>query len=51
MRSNASSAPFLFQTYIRDTGEVLNDMSMPVLLQGRRWGTLRIGFSPTSVLD
>jgi methyl-accepting chemotaxis protein len=51
IRSNASSAPFLFQTYIRDTGEVLNDMSMPIMLQGRRWGTLRIGFSPASVLD
>jgi methyl-accepting chemotaxis protein len=50
-RANASQAPFLFQTYLRDTGEVLSDLSMPVLLQGRRWGTLRVGFLSTSVID
>ena len=51
VRSNESTAPFLFQTYVRDTGEVLSDLSMPVLLQGRRWGTLRVGFTPETVLD
>ena len=51
IRSNRSNAPFLFQTYVRDTGEVLSDLSMPVLLQGRRWGTLRVGFKPATVLD
>jgi len=50
-RANASTAPFLFQTYVRDTGEVLSDLAMPILLQGRRWGTLRVGFTPASVLD
>ena len=51
VRSNASTAPFLFQTYVRDTGEVLSDLSMPVMLQGRRWGTLRVGFRPETVLE
>jgi methyl-accepting chemotaxis protein len=51
LRSNASEAAFLFQTYVRDTGEVLSDLSMPVFLQGRRWGTLRVGFTPDTVLD
>ena len=50
-RATQSTAPFLFQTYVRDTGEVLSDLSMPVLLEGRRWGTLRIGFTPDTVLD
>jgi len=50
-RANASQAPFLFQTYVRDTGEVLSDLSMPVFLQGRRWGALRVGFTPDTVLD
>ena len=49
--ANQSTAAFLFQTYVRDTGEVLSDLGMPILLQGRRWGTLRVGFTPTSVLD
>lgn len=51
LRANQSTAAFLFQTYVRDTGEVLSDLGMPILLQGRRWGTLRVGFTPTSVLD
>jgi len=51
IRANQSSADFLFQTYVRDTGEVLSDLAMPIQLQGRRWGTLRVGFSPRSVLD
>jgi methyl-accepting chemotaxis protein len=51
VRANQSNADFLFQTYVRDTGEVLSDLGMPILLQGRRWGTLRVGFTPASVLD
>ena len=36
----------LFQTYIRDTGEILNDLSMPIMINGRHWGAVRIGFKP-----
>jgi len=50
-RANQSDADFLFQTYVRDTGEVLSDLSMPIHLHGRRWGTLRVGFAPETVLD
>jgi methyl-accepting chemotaxis protein len=51
IRAGQSTADFLFQTYVRDTGQVLSDLGMPIMLQGRRWGTLRVGFAPTSVLD
>jgi methyl-accepting chemotaxis protein len=34
----------LFQTYVRDTGEILNDLSMPIVINGRHWGAVRIGF-------
>ncbi len=34
----------LFQTYVRDTGEILNDLSMPITVGGRHWGAVRIGF-------
>lgn len=34
----------LFQTYVRDTGEVLNDLSMPIFLEGKHWGAVRVGF-------
>jgi len=36
--------PSLFQTYVRDTGEILNDLSMPIVIDGRHWGAVRIGF-------
>lgn len=37
-------APFLLQTYLRDTGEVINDLSMPVVIDGKHWGAVRIGY-------
>jgi len=40
----------LFQTYVRDTGEILNDLSMPIILNGRHWGAVRIGFKSDLVL-
>jgi methyl-accepting chemotaxis protein len=39
----------LFQTYVRDTGEILNDLSMPVIINGRHWGAVRIGFKTDMV--
>ncbi len=40
----------LFQTYVRDTGEILNDLSMPIMINGRHWGAVRIGFKSDLVL-
>ncbi len=42
--------PSLFQTYVRDTGEILSDLSMPIIINGRHWGAVRIGFKSESVL-
>jgi methyl-accepting chemotaxis protein len=33
----------LCQTYMRDTGEIITDVSVPVDLDGARWGAVRIG--------
>ncbi len=38
--------PMLLQTYMRDTGEILNDLSMPLYVDGKHWGGLIIGFDP-----
>jgi methyl-accepting chemotaxis protein len=35
---------YLLQTYRRDTGEILNDMSKPLVINGRHWGGIRIGY-------
>ena len=40
----ANRKPILFQTYLRDTGEVINDLSMPLEIGGRHWGAVRVGF-------
>ena len=44
MKLAKNQKPSLFQTYVRDTGEILNDLSMPVTIRGRHWGAVRIGF-------
>jgi methyl-accepting chemotaxis protein len=46
-----SEAPSLFQTYLRDTGETLGDLSMPVHVGARRWGAVRVGFNPKVVIE
>ena len=35
---------FLLQTYRRDTGEIMHDISAPVYVNGRHWGGVRIGY-------
>jgi methyl-accepting chemotaxis protein len=37
--------PFLLQTYMRDTGEIMNDLSTPIYLNNRHWGAVRIGYT------
>ena len=44
IRCATSEEPFLLQTYMRDTGEVMNDMSTPITIAGRHWGGVRIGY-------
>ena len=45
-RRATNTAPMLFQTYMRDTGEVMNDLSMPITINGRHWGGLIVGLKP-----
>jgi methyl-accepting chemotaxis protein len=51
IRRASSTAPFLLQTYIRDTGEILNDLSIPLYVNGQHWGGLIMGFVPERLLD
>lgn len=39
-----NTAPFLVQNYQRDTGETMADLSVPVFVQGKHWGAVRIGY-------
>lgn len=39
----------LLQTYKRDTGEVMHDLSVPIYVNGDHWGGLRIGYKPQHI--
>lgn len=36
----------LMQTYLRDTGEVIHDMSVPIFVNGRHWGAFHVAWAP-----
>jgi methyl-accepting chemotaxis protein len=36
--------PMLLQTYTRDTGQIISDLSMPISIDGKHWGALIVGF-------
>ena len=44
MRCARNTNGFLLQTYRRDTGEILNDLSLPLFINGRHWGGVRFGY-------
>jgi methyl-accepting chemotaxis protein len=39
-----NTQPYLLQNYSRDTGEMLADLSVPIFIQGKHWGAIRIGY-------
>jgi len=44
IRCGRHTDKFLLQTYKRDTGEIMHDVSAPIFVQGKHWGAFRIGF-------
>ncbi|WP_334156822.1 methyl-accepting chemotaxis protein [Oryzomicrobium sp.] len=51
LRAARNTNPMLLQTYIRDTGELLCDIAMPVMVDGRHWGNVRVGCDSRVLLD
>jgi len=51
LKAAQNTTPFLMQTYARDTGEILNDLSIPIEVNGKHWGALRVGFDPSVLLS
>lgn len=43
LRAAKNTASFMVRTYLRDTGEVLCDLAMPVFIDGQHWGNVRVG--------
>ncbi|WP_414827936.1 methyl-accepting chemotaxis protein [Alteromonas sp. H39] len=44
IRCAKNTESFLLQTYKRDTGEVMHDLSAPIFVNGKHWGGFRIGY-------
>lgn len=42
--SAKNTAGYLRQTYQRDTGELVQDLTVPVKVRGKHWGSVRIGY-------
>ena len=49
-RCGSNQNLFLLQTYKRDTGEIMHDLSVPIWVNGEHWGGFRVGYaSQTSI--
>ncbi|BCB62148.1 methyl-accepting chemotaxis protein [Halomonas sp. A020] len=45
-RCGTHEKPLLLQTYKRDTGEIMHDLSVPIYINGKHWGGFRVGYQP-----
>lgn len=43
LRAASNTQSMLMQTYLRDTGELLCDLAMPIYVGGQHWGNVRVG--------
>ena len=50
-RCGSNEKPFLLQTYKRDTGEIMHDLSVPIIVNGKHWGGFRIGYASSRTLQ
>ena len=50
LRAARNTEPMLLQTYLRDTGEILCDIAMPIMVGGRHWGNVRVGVPAEALL-
>ncbi len=45
LRAARNKEPYLLQTYVWVNGETISDLSIPIYLDEKHWGALRIGYS------
>ncbi|WP_028450710.1 methyl-accepting chemotaxis protein [Chitinibacter tainanensis] len=51
LRAAQNTERFLLQTYVRDTGETMTELDVPIFIGGRHWGNLRLGFDGAALLQ
>ena len=47
IRCGSHTQDMLLQTYRRDTGEIMHDLSVPIFVNGKHWGGFRVGYRPS----
>ncbi|MDR2838880.1 MAG: methyl-accepting chemotaxis protein [Azonexus sp.] len=50
-RAAKNVKPLLLQTYARDTGEILSEINLPIMVGGRHWGSVRVGCESKALLE
>ncbi|HYA15490.1 MAG TPA: hypothetical protein VEF33_14230 [Syntrophales bacterium] len=45
LAASKNTESFLLQTYKRDTGETLYDLSIPIYIRDQHWGCVRVGYN------
>lgn len=51
LKSARNTKPVLLHSYLRDTGEVLAEFALPIRIDGKHWGSVRIGVDPDVISD
>jgi methyl-accepting chemotaxis protein len=49
LTAGRNEAPYLFQQYTRDTGEIMPEVTVPVSVRGVHWGAVRVMYRPESL--
>ncbi|OEU58496.1 MAG: hypothetical protein BA871_09225 [Desulfuromonadales bacterium C00003096] len=51
LKSAKNTKPVLLHSYLRDTGEVLSEFALPVKVDGKHWGALRVALAPEVIMN
>jgi len=51
LKAAKNTKPVLLHSYMRDTGEVYSEFAVPIKVDGKHWGALRIALAPEVIMD
>jgi methyl-accepting chemotaxis protein len=51
VRRAKNTTPMLLQTNMRDTGEILTDLSLPIFVDSKHWGAFILGIKPEVFIE
>ncbi|MCD4689471.1 MAG: hypothetical protein K8R55_09085, partial [Desulfuromonadaceae bacterium] len=51
LKSAQNTKPVLLHSYLRDTGEVLSEFALPIKIDGKHWGALRVALAPEVIMN